>query len=205
MWIKYWYFTKYINRWYKIIIPTVLENKNNNEKYFDIYSRLLSENIIFISGEINDDKANLAIAELLYLSSMNNNDIMLYINSPGGSVSAGLAIYDTMNYIKNDVCTIGIGMCASMGAVILSSGTKGKRYALSNTKIMIHQPLGGAKGKASDIQILANEINKTKLNIINILSKNTKKSKNKIQKDIEKDYYMTSLESKNYNLIDKII
>jgi ATP-dependent Clp protease, protease subunit len=136
---------------------------------------------------------------------MNNNDIMLYINSPGGSVSAGLAIYDTMNYIKNDVCTIGIGMCASMGAVILSSGTKGKRYALSNTKIMIHQPLGGAKGKASDIQILANEINKTKLNIINILSKNTKKSKNKIQKDIEKDYYMTSLESKNYNLIDKII
>lgn len=136
---------------------------------------------------------------------MNNNDIMLYINSPGGSVSAGLAIYDTMNYIKNDVCTIGIGMCASMGAVILSSGTKGKRYALSNTKIMIHQPLGGAKGKASDIQILANEINKTKLNIINILSKNTKKSKNKIQKDIEKDYYMTSLEAKNYNLIDKII
>lgn len=136
---------------------------------------------------------------------MNNNDIMLYINSPGGSVSAGLAIYDTMNYIKNDVCTIGIGMCASMGAVILSSGTKGKRYALSNTKIMIHQPLGGAKGKASDIQILANEINKTKLNIIDILSKNTKKSKNKIQKDIEKDYYMTSLESKNYNLIDKII
>ncbi len=136
---------------------------------------------------------------------MNNNDIMLYINSPGGSVSAGLAIYDTMNYIKNDVCTIGIGMCASMGAVILSSGTKGKRYALSNTKIMIHQPLGGAKGKASDIQILANEINKTKLNIIDILSKNTKKSKNKIQKDIEKDYYMTSLEAKNYNLIDKII
>ncbi len=136
---------------------------------------------------------------------MNNNDIMLYINSPGGSVSAGLAIYDTMNYIKNDVCTIGIGMCASMGALILSSGTKGKRYALSNTKIMIHQPLGGAKGKASDIQILANEINKTKLNIIDILSKNTKKSKNKIQKDIEKDYYMTSLEAKNYNLIDKII
>ena len=136
---------------------------------------------------------------------MNNNDIMLYINSPGGSVSAGLAIYDTMNYIKNDVCTIGIGMCASMGAIILSSGTKGKRYALSNTKIMIHQPLGGAKGKASDIQILANEINKTKLNIIDILSKNTKKSKNKIQKDIEKDYYMTSLEAKNYNLIDKII
>ena len=166
---------------------------------------MLSENIIFISGEINNEKANLVVAELLYLSSISDSDIMLYINSPGGSVSAGLAIYDTMNYIKNDVCTIGIGMCASMAALLLSSGTIGKRYALENTEIMIHQPLGGAKGKASDIQILASEINKTKLNIINILSKNTKKSKSKIEKDIEKDYYMTSVEAKEYNIIDDII
>ena len=185
------------------IIPMVLDGNSSKEYAYDLYSLLLTNRIIFITGEINDINANSIIAQLLYLDSQNNNDIYLYINSPGGSVTAGLGIYDTMNYIKSQVITIGLGMCASMGAFLLSCGNK--RYALPNCEIMIHEPLGGARGQASDIKILSDRILKVKKKINSILAKNTKKSIKKIEKDTLKDNYMNALEAKEYGLIDDII
>ena len=185
------------------IIPMVLDNSANKEYAYDLYSLLLTNRIIFITGEINDINANSVIGQLLYLDSQNNNDIYLYINSPGGSVTAGLGIYDTMNYIKSNVITIGLGMCASMGAFLLSSGNT--RYALPNCEIMIHEPLGGASGQASDIKILSDRILKVKRKINSILAKNTKKSITKIEKDTLKDNYMDAIQAKEYGLIDDII
>ena len=188
------------------IIPTVTSITNNQEKAMDIYSLLLDERIIILNGEIDDNLAMNVVAQLLYLYNKNSTkDISIYINSPGGSISAGMAIYDTMNFIKCDVSTIGIGMCASMGAFLLSSGTKGKRYALKNSEIMIHQPLGGAKGQVSDISIVTKRLLSIKDNINSILSKNTNKSIEQIEKDCERDYYMNSNEAKEYGLIDEII
>ena len=156
-------------------------------------------------GAINDEKANLVVSELLYLDSISNDDINIYINSPGGSITAGMAIYDTMNYIKSDCVTIGIGLCASMAAFLLSSGTRGKRCSLSNTEIMIHEPLGGVNGQATEIKIVAERILKIKKKLNVILSRNTKKSLSKIEKDVERDYYMDSDEALKYGIIDKII
>ncbi len=184
-------------------IPMVLKQNNNHEYSYDLYSLLLTYRIIFLTGEVNDINANIVIGELLYLDKENNKDIYLYINSPGGSVSAGLAIYDTIKYIKSNVITIGIGLCASMGAFLLSSGDK--RYALENTEIMIHEPLGGVEGKASNIKIQSDRIIKTKALINKILAKNTKQSIKKIEKDTENDYYMSTIEAKKYGLIDDII
>ena len=181
-------------------IPYIIENDN---KLFDIYSKLLTNRIIFLEGEINDINSNLIVSELLYLDSINNEDIYLYINSPGGSITSGMAIYDTMNYISSDVITIGIGLCASMAAFLLSSGKK--RYALENTEIMIHEPLGGANGQATDIKIVADRIIKLREKINKILSKNTKQSLSKITKDTNRDYYMDSKEALDYGIIDKII
>ena len=178
-------------------IPFVVEDDSKKETVYDIYSKLLKERIIFIEGEINDERANLIVSELLYLDSI--------INSPGGSITAGMAIYDTMNYIKSDCITIGIGLCASMAAFLLSSGTKGKRYSLKNTEIMIHEPLGGVNGQATEIKIVAERILKIKKKLNVILSHNTKKSLSKIEKDVERDYYMDSDEALKYGLIDKII
>lgn len=183
--------------------PYTIERNEGYERAYDIYSKLLTDRIIFLEGEITDSTANAIVSELLYLDSINNDDIYLYINSPGGSITAGFAIYDTMNYIKSNVITIGIGMCASMAAFLLSSGNK--RCALKNTEIMIHQPLGGAQGQATEIQIVAERIIKLKEKINTILSKNTKKPLSKIKKDVERDYYMSSNEALNYGLIDKII
>lgn len=188
------------------LTPVVIEQTSKGERSYDIYSRLLEDRIILIFGEINDSLSASVIAQMLYLTSKDRKkDIYLYINSPGGSVSSGLAIYDTINYLPNNVSTIGMGMCASMGAFLLSSGTKGKRYALPNTKIMIHQPAGGAQGQATDIMIVAEEILKTKKRLNEILSKNTNQPLNKIIKDAERDYYMTSTEAKDYGLIDQVI
>ncbi len=187
------------------VIPTVLEKNSDHEYAFDLYSRLLNDRIIFCSGEINDQNASIIVSELLYLDSLNNNDIFLYINSPGGSVTSGLAIYDTMNYIKSDVKTVAVGLAASMGAFLLSSGARGKRCALKNAEIMIHQPLGGAQGQASDIKIVAEQILKMKDKLNKILSQNTNQSINKIKKDVERDYYMSSEEAKKYGLIDIIL
>ncbi len=187
------------------IIPTILEKNNNKEYAFDLYSRLLKDRIVFISGEITDQTASLVVSELLYLDSLNYNDIFLYINSPGGSVTAGLAIYDTMNYIKSDIKTIGIGLCASMGAFILACGTKGKRLSLPNTEIMIHQPLGGAEGQASDIKIAAERITKIKNKLNKILSEKTNQNIKKISKDTDRDNFFTAEEAIKYGLIDKII
>lgn len=187
------------------IVPTILEKTNNKEYAFDLYSRLLKDRIIFLSGEITDTTSSLVISELLYLDSLNNNDIYLYINSPGGSVTAGMAIYDTMNYIKSDVRTIGIGLCASMGAFLLACGTFQKRECLENTEIMIHQPLGGAQGQASDITIAAERINKVKQKINEILSQRTNQNIKKISKDTDRDNYFTAEEALKYGLIDKIL
>lgn len=187
------------------LIPIVIDKTNNEERSYDIYSRLLKDRIILINGEINDDTSSSIIAQLLYLDSLNNNDISIYINSPGGSVTAGLAIYDTINFIKSDVVTICVGLAASMGAFLLSSGTKGKRFSLPNSEIMIHQPLGGVKGQATEIKIVAEEILKTKDKLNKILAKNTNQSLNKIKKDTERDYFMNSIEALKYGLIDKII
>lgn len=184
-------------------IPMVLKQNNNHEYSYDLYSLLLTYRIIFLTGEVNDINANIVIGELLYLDKENSKDIYLYINSPGGSVSAGLAIYDTIKYIKSNVITIGVGLCASMGAFLLSSGDK--RYALENTEIMIHEPLGGVEGKASNIKIQSDRIIKTKALINKILAKNTKQSIKKIERDTENDYYMNSIEAKKYGLIDDII
>ena len=187
------------------IIPTIIEKSTNKEYAFDLYSRLLNDRIIFLNGEIDDNKASIIISELLYLDSLNNQDIYLYINSPGGSITSGMAIYDTMNYIKSDVRTICVGLAASMGAFLLANGTKGKRQSLPNSEIMIHQPLGGTEGQASDIKIAAERILKVKKNLNQILSKVTGKSLKAIEKDTERDNFMDASEAKNYGLIDKIL
>lgn len=188
-----------------MVIPMIIDKEEGVEKSFDIYSKLLKERIVFLSGEITDEVANLIVSELLYLNSLGNDDIYLYINSPGGSVTAGMAIYDTMNFIKADVVTICVGMCASMGAFLLSSGCKGKRMSLKNGEVMIHQPLGGVKGQASDIQIHADRIIKMKKKLNSILASNTSKDISVIEKDTERDNYMDAKEALDYGLIDKII
>lgn len=187
------------------IVPTVIEKSSNKEYAYDLYSRLLKDRIIFLSGEINDNVASIVVSELLYLDAQNHEDIFLYINSPGGSVTSGLAIYDTMNYIQSDVRTIVIGIAASMGAFLLSSGTKGKRCALPNAEVMIHQVLGGAQGQATDIKIHAEHILKTKKKLNQILASNTGKSINKIIKDCERDNFMSAHSALEYGLIDQII
>src|SRR3989344_2632129 len=189
-----------------MLIPTVIEKTQFGERAYDIYSRLLKENIIFLHGPIDDHVANIVIAQLLFLESENSKkDIHLYINSPGGSVTATMAIYDTMNHIKNDVSTLCIGIAASGAAVILSSGTKGKRFVLPNSEVMIHQVMGGAEGQASDIAIVAKHILKTKENLNKILAKNTGQTVIQIEKDSDRDYYMSADESKAYGIIDHVI
>ncbi len=188
-----------------MLIPMVIEQTNRGERSYDIYSRLLEDRIIFLDGEITDQTANLIIAQLIYLEGKDpDKDIMMYINSPGGSVVAGMAIYDTMNYIKCDVSTICVGLAASMGAVLLSSGAKGKRFALPNSEIMIHQPLGGFQGQASDIKIHADHILKTRKVLNRILSENSGMPIETIEKDTDRDNFMTAEEAKKYGLIDKI-
>lgn len=187
------------------VVPYVIENTGKGERSYDIYSRLLEDRIIFLTGEINDAVADTVVAQLIFLEGKDpNKDICLYINSPGGSVSAGLAIYDTMNYIKCDVSTICIGLAASMGAFLLSSGARGKRYALPNSEIMIHQPLGGAQGQASDIKIQADHILKTKHRLNKILAKNCGKPVEEVEKDTDRDNYLSAEEAKEYGLIDQI-
>ena len=188
------------------IIPTVIEVNSDVERHYDIFSLLLKERIIMLSGEINDEVATLVVSQLLYLSSIDSKkDISIYINSPGGSVTSGMAIYDTMQLISNDVKTICVGMAASMGAFLLAGGTKGKRYALPNSEIMIHQPLGGAKGQVTDIEILTKRLLQTKKNMNKILAENTNQDEKKIELDTERDNFMTSYEAKEYGLIDKVI
>lgn len=189
-----------------MFVPYVVEKTESGEKAFDIYSRLLEDRIIFLSGEITDEVANTVVAELLYLESKDNKkDIHLYINSPGGSISAGMAIYDTMEYIACDVSTICIGMAASMGAFLLACGAKGKRFCLPNGEVLIHQPLGGVQGQASDIVIVANHIQRTKKTINKILADITGKDVQTIEHDADRDYYMTAKEALEYGLVDKII
>ncbi len=188
-----------------MFIPTIQESTNSGEKVYDIYSKMLENRIIFINGEINDSLSNLIISELLYLDSINHNDIDIYINSPGGSVTSGLAIIDTMNFIKSEIRTTVIGIAASMASIILASGTKGKRYSLKNSEIMIHQPLGNTSGQATDIEIQAKRIIEKKKLLNNLLSKLTSQPLKKIEKDTERDKYFNSLESKKYGLIDHII
>lgn len=189
-----------------MLIPTVIEKTQNGERAYDIYSRLLRENIIFLGGPIDDNVANIVIAQLLFLQSENpKKDISLYINSPGGSASATLAMIDTINHIKNDVSTICIGMAASGGAWLLSAGTKGKRYALANSEIMIHQPLGGAEGQATDIEIRAKNILKLRRRLAEIMAKNCGQTVEKVEKDIDRDYYMSADEGKKYGIIDKVL
>ncbi len=187
------------------LVPMVVEQTNRGERSYDIYSRLLEDRIVFLTGEINDLTADIVIAQLIYLEGKDpDKDISLYINSPGGSVTAGMGIYDTMNYIKCDVSTICVGMAASMGAFLLSSGAKGKRYSLPNSEIMIHQPLGGAQGQASDIKIQADHIIKIKERMNRILASNTSQPIKKIEKDVDRDNYMSAEEALKYGLIDKI-
>ncbi|WP_156299917.1 ATP-dependent Clp endopeptidase proteolytic subunit ClpP [Streptobacillus canis] len=188
------------------LVPYVIENEGNGERTYDIYSRLLKDRIIFLSGEINTEMANAIIAQLLFLNAQDKEkDITLYINSPGGMVTAGLGIYDTMNHISCDVATVCIGMAASMGAFLLSSGTKGKRFALPNSEVMIHQPLGGARGQATDIQIVAENILKTKHKLAEILAKNTGQSFEKVIADTDRDNYLSAEEALAYGLVDKVL
>ena len=187
------------------LIPNVLEKTSDGDRVYDLYSRLLQDRIIILSGEIDDTNANIVVSELLYLDSINHNDISIYINSPGGSITSGMAIYDTMNFIKSDVSTICIGMAASMAAFLLSSGKKGKRYCLSNSEVMIHQPLGGASGQATEIKIAANRILKLKDKLNKILSINTGKDIKKIEQDTERDNFMDSKEALEYGIIDQIL
>lgn len=188
------------------LVPYVIEQTSRGERSYDIYSRLLKERIIFLSEEVNDTTASLIVAQMLFLEAEDpSKEINFYINSPGGSVTAGMAIYDTMNYIKCDVSTICIGMAASMGAFLLAGGTKGKRFALPNAEIMIHQPSGGARGQATDIKIIADNIIKTKRKINEILSRNTGKPLEVIEVDTERDFYMTAQEAKEYGIIDDIL
>ena len=188
-----------------MLIPTVIEKSSMGERAYDIYSRLLKNRIILLSGEINDDTANVIIAQLLYLDSISNDDNSLYINSPGGSITSGMAIYDTMNFIKSDVSTICVGMAASMAAFLLSCGKKGKRYCLPNSEIMIHQPLGGVNGQATEIDIVAKRIINIRSKINSILAKNTKKNLKQIEKDTDRDYYMVANSALDYGIIDKIL
>lgn len=188
------------------LVPYVIEQTSRGERSYDIYSRLLKERIIFLGEDVNDVTASLIVAQLLFLESEDpGKDINFYINSPGGSVTAGMAIYDTMNYIKCDVSTICIGMAASMGAFLLSGGTKGKRFALPNAEVMIHQPSGGAKGQATDIKIVADNIIKTRKKLNEILAKNTGKPLEVIEVDTERDYYMSAEEAREYGLVDGIL
>ncbi len=188
------------------LVPYVVEQTSRGERSYDIFSRLLNDRIIFLTDEINDTTANLVVAQLLYLESVDpDKDIYLYINSPGGSVTAGMAIYDTMNYIKCDVSTTCIGLAASMGAFLLSSGAKGKRYALPNSEIMIHQPLGGFQGQATDIKIHADNILRIKADLNRILSENTGKPLKVIEKDTDRDNFMTAAAACEYGLIDKVV
>lgn len=187
------------------LIPTVIEKTSNGEKAYDLYSRLLEDRIILLCGEIDDHLANNIVAQLLYLDSLGNDNINLYINSNGGSVTAGMAIYDTMNYIKSDVSTICVGLAASMGAFLLSSGSKGKRYALPNADILIHQPSGGTQGQATDMKIAAEHIIKIRERLNHILAKNTGQKIERIENDVERDYYLTAKEALNYGIIDKIL
>ena len=187
------------------LVPVVVDKDIQGERSYDIFSRLLKERIIFISGEINDSVANSVIAELLYLDSLNHDDISIYINSPGGVISSGMAIYDTMNFIKSDVCTICLGMAASMAAFLLSSGTYGKRFILPNADVMIHQPLGGAEGQATDIKIAADRIVSLRERLNKILAKNTGKSLKIIERDTERDNYLNADEALKYGTVDKII
>ena len=188
------------------LVPMVVEQTNRGERSYDIFSRLLNDRVIFLSDEVNDTTASLVVAQMLFLEAQDpDKDISFYINSPGGSVSAGMAIYDTMNFIKCDVSTICIGMAASMGAFLLSSGAKGKRFALPHSEIMIHQPLGGARGQATDIEIQAKHILRTKAILNKILAENTGKPLELIEKDTDRDNYMTAEEALNYGLIDKIL
>lgn len=187
------------------LVPYVVEQTNRGERTYDLYSRLLEDRIIFLSGEIDDNVANSIVAQLIYLEGKDpTKDISIYINSPGGSVTAGMAIFDTMNYIKCDVSTICVGLAASMGAFLLAAGTKGKRYALPNSEVMIHQPLGGASGQASDIAIHAEQILKTKAKLNKILSENTGKPLGQVEKDTDRDNFMSAEEAKTYGLVDKI-
>lgn len=188
-----------------MIIPNVIEKKHGNERVYDLYSRLLEDRIILLTGEIDDNLANIIVSELLYLDSVNHNDIQMYINSPGGSVTAGMAIYDTMNFIKSKVSTICVGISASMGAFLLSSGEVGLRYALPNSEIMIHQPLGGAQGQAIEIKIAAEHILKLRDKLNKILAINTKQELQKIEIDTDRDYFMSADEALKYGLIDEIL
>ena len=187
------------------LVPTIIEKEIGGERCYDIYSRLLKDRIILLNGEINDNTSNAVVAQLLYLDSQNHEDISLYINSPGGSITAGMAIYDTMNFIKSEVSTICIGMAASMAAFLLSSGQKGKRLALPNSEVMIHQPLGGAEGQATEIKIAAERILKLKDKLNKLLSNNTNQPIEQIEQDTERDHFLSAKEAKNYGLIDKII
>jgi len=189
-----------------MLIPTVIEKSQSGERAYDIYSKLLKERIVFLTGQFNDAMANSIVAQLLYLASKDpKKDIQLYINSPGGSVTAGLAIYDTMQYIKPDVSTVSIGLSASMGAMILASGAKGKRYALPNAEILLHQVMGGARGQASEIEITAKQIIRIKEEMNKILSKHTGQPLAKIAKDTDRDFYLTANEAKDYGVIDEVI
>ncbi len=189
-----------------MLIPTVIEKSQFGERAYDIFSRLLRDNIIFLDGPIDDHVANLIIAQMLFLQSEDpKKDISFYINSPGGSVTAGLAIIDTMNHIKNDVSTVGVGIAASMGSHILASGTKGKRFALPNAEVMIHQPLGGVEGQASDIEISARHIIKTRAELNKILAKNTGQPISKIEKDMDRNFFMSAEEAKKYGIVDKVL
>lgn len=188
-----------------MLIPTVIEKTNEGERVYDIYSRLLKDRIIMLSGEIDDNLANIIVSELLYLDSLNHEPINLYINSPGGSITSGMAIYDTMNFIKSKVSTVCIGLAASMAAFLLSCGEKNQRYALPNSEIMIHQPLGGAKGQATEIQIAAERIIKLKRKLNKILSENTNQNIKKIEKDTERDHFLSPKEALEYGLIDKVL
>ena len=188
------------------LVPTVIEKSQNGERAYDIYSRLLKERIIFLGGPIDDDTANIVIAQLLFLQSEDpKKEIMMYINSPGGSVTSALAILDTMNFIKSDVSTVCVGLAASAGALLLSAGAKGKRFALTNSEIMIHQPSGGTEGRASDIEISAKHILQTRENLNKILAKNTGQPLSKIEKDVDRDFFMNADEAKKYGIIDKIL
>ena len=186
------------------IIPYVVENTGSGERSYDIYSRLLKDRIIFIGGEVNDGMSNAIIAQLLFLQVQGDHDINVYINSPGGSVTAGLAIYDTMQFIKPDICTHCVGQAASMGAILLAAGTKGKRSSLPNSRIMIHQPWGGAKGVASDISIQAQEILRLKDVLTNIMVKHSAHNKAKVSKDMDRDFFLSATEAKTYGIIDKV-
>lgn len=188
------------------LVPTVIEQTSKGERAYDIYSRLLKDRIIMLTGEINDHMASIIVSQLLFLEAENpGQDIHLYINSPGGSVSAGLAIYDTMNYISSDVSTICLGMAASMGAFLLSSGAKGKRYALPNSEVMVHQPLGGARGQATEIEIAARHILRTRERLNRILAKNTGQTIEQIAQDTERDNFMYAEEAKAYGLVDEVV